>query len=264
MQRETAITMIKELVARARVARAAAAVASTEAAATAATAALVEEQLEKYPDSFSLRHVAETPMLCEVCRTSADVFCTTSESDTQSRCPSVESVYLAPTPISQNQRADNVVCLSRKYRDMVALINDGTVTVPAKITQLLFLYACHLSENMDEDVATSADPQTDEQRSPDILDRLILEKQAHHLGFLQEVLRRGSVSKNDQLPSAQGTVHEISKSLLEQLHDREVAIVRRLGPLQHSLVSDYLPSTSHQAFGTWMGSDSVVDGAEHL
>jgi hypothetical protein len=264
MQSETAITMIKELVARAQAARAAAAVASAAAAATAAAAALVEAQLEKYPDSFSLRHVAETPMLCEVCGTSANVCSAASESDMESRCPSVESVYLAPTPISQNQRSDHVVSLSRKYRDMVASIDSGTVTMPATITQLLFLYADHLKQNVDEDVATSADSQTNEQRTANILDRLVLEKQAHHLGFLKEVLRRGAWSKNDQLPSAKGAVHEISKSLLELLHYREVAIVHRLGPLQHAQVSDYLPSTSYQSFDNWMGSDSVVDGAEHI
>jgi hypothetical protein len=189
------------------------------------------------------------------------VWSAASESDMESRCPSVESMHVAPTVISQNQRLDHVVTLSRKYRDMVASIDSCTLPMPAAITQLLFLYADHLKENVDEDVGTSADSQTNEQRSPNILDRLILEKQAHHLGFLKEVLERVSWSKNDQLPTAKGAVHEISKSLLELLHDREVAIVHLLGPLQHAQVSEYLPSTSYQSFGNWMGSDSVVDGA---
>jgi hypothetical protein len=68
-------------------------------------------------------------------------------------------------------------------RDMVASIDSGTLPMPASITQLLFLYAHHLKENVDEDVATSPDSQTNEQRSANILDRLFLEKQAHHLGF---------------------------------------------------------------------------------
>jgi hypothetical protein len=92
---------------------------------------------------------------------------------------------------------------------MVASIDSGTLPMPASITQLLFLYSHHLKENVDEDVATSPDSQTNEQRSANILDRLVLEKQAHHLGFLREVLTRGSWSKNDQLPSAKGAVHEI-------------------------------------------------------
>ncbi len=138
------------------------------------------------------------------------------------------------------------------------------------VLTFVFLHGCFscIASVTDEDVASATHPPISDQRLQNNLDRLILEKQAHHSAFVKQMLERFSLSKNDQLATAQESAeltptdfHEISKSLLQLLHHREVAIVDLVDLSQHEQRTVHVPLTSDSCFDTSPFFEPVINVA---